>query len=332
MLLLLYHGNRTFSMHIPRYYPDKTTFLLQKYQFPLLHYPPKHGIMVKILSCKEAGCMKTIQFKDLHKIDFDLHKIIIVHHFWRDGEVFPIPQGGRVDNGIMFLVNCSFEYLTSDGEVYDHAPRESIVYAPKGSEYICRFNTDGKHFSDREISDFLINFILTDESGKEFILADDRMVITTEKAKYYSDSFARIDALGRKGISPSARIKAMLYDLLCDISQDLQKSDIMSRSYASIYPAIRYIRTTDLAAIDTASLADRCHISPSCFRRLFRDYTGMAPLEYVNHLKIKQAQKMLQSGVLTVTETAESLGYADASYFSRFYKKITGHSPSEDRR
>ena len=262
---------------------------------------------------------------------FSVVSFIIIHQFWQDGDVFSIPQGGRVNNGIIFPANCAFEYLTPSGEVYDRAPQKSIVYAPKGAKYICRFNTAGRHFSDKEISDFLINFILTDESGEEFILADDRMVITTEKARYYFDSFARIDALVHKGISPSARIKAMLYALLCDISQDLQKSDIMSRNYTSIYPAIRYIRDTNPAEIDTASLADRCHISPSCFRRLFRDYAGMAPLEYVNHLKIRQAQKMLQSGLLTVAETAEALGYADASYFSRFYKKITGHSPREDR-
>lgn len=40
---------------------------------------------------------------------------------------------------------------------------------------------------------------------------------------------------------------------------------------------------------------------------------------------------MLQSGVLTVAETAEALGYEDASYFSRYYKKITGHSLGKDR-
>lgn len=276
--------------------------------------------------------MKTIQFKELHKIEFDIHKIIIIHHFWQDGDTFTFPAEGRPDNGIIFLSDCYFEYLTDNGAVYDHAPRNSIVYAPKGSSYTCRFNTSGRQFGDAESADYLINFILTDESGEEFVLADDRMTILTDKAKYYYESFVHIDSLGRKGLSPSARIKAMLYDLLCDISLDLQKSDIMSRSHASIYPAIRYIRNTNLADIDTASLAERCHISPSCFRRLFRDYTGMAPLEYVNHLKIKQAQKMLQSGALTVAETAESLGYADASYFSRFYKKITGHSPGADRK
>jgi len=275
--------------------------------------------------------MNIVPFDELYKHNFDLHKIIIIGHHWRDGEVFPIPKSGRVDNGIMFLSECSFEYITPDGEVYENAPRESIVYSPKGSKYICRFNTGKKEYSDNKITDFLINFILTDENGSELVLSDDRMIISTEKVKYYYESFARIYAIGKKGISPPARIKALLYDLLCDISMDLQKSNMINCRYASIYPAVDYIGKTNLADIDVSALHKLCHISPSYFRKLFREYTGMAPLKYINHLKIKQAQKMLQSGVLNVTEVAQSLGYTDAMYFSRFYKKIIGHCPSEDR-
>ncbi len=276
--------------------------------------------------------MKIVQFKDLHKMEFDLHNVIIIHQFLRDKDVFRVPEGGRQENGLLFLSNCSFEYLTPDGEMYEKALKESIVYIPKGANYICRFNTSNRSANTEDGSDYLINFILTDETGEEFILSDDRIVFPTDKRKYYHDCFVRIDTIGRKWVSPSARIKSMMYDLLCDISLDLQKSDIMHRNFASIYPAIQYIQTTDLASVDTEELAEICRISKSCFYRLFREYTGMAPLEYINHLKIKQAQKMLQSGILNVTEIAESLGYTDASYFARYYKKVTGHSPSADRK
>ena len=275
--------------------------------------------------------MKTVEFRDLHKMEFDLHFVSIVHQIWQDREIYRVPEGGRRDNGIMFLSDCSFEYLTPDGRVYERALRDDIVYAPKRARYICRFDTQKRRFSEKERSNYLINFILTDEMGEEFILANDRMIIPTEKKKYYRDSFARIDSLGRKGFAPSARIKAMLYDLLCDISLDLEEDVLMKRSFSAIYPAIQYIEATDLSAIDTARLSELCGISRSCFHRLFREYAGMTPKAYVNHMKIKQAQKMLQSGSLTVAETAEALGYGDASYFSRYYKRITGRSPSRDK-
>lgn len=274
--------------------------------------------------------MNIVQFKDLHKLEFDLHNISMVRQFWRDREVYRTPDGGRKDNGLMFLSDCSFEYLTPDGKMDEQAFGGSIVYAPKGANYICRSNLGGRQFGSMESSNYLINFVLTDEKGEEFILSNDRIIFLTDKKKYYLDSFIRINAIAKQWLSPSARIKSLLYDLLCDLSLDLQKNDIMHRNFAPIYPAIKYIQTTDLASIDPTSLSELCQISRSCFYRLFREYTGMAPLEYINHLKIKQAQKMLQGGILNVTEVAEALGFTDVSYFSRFYKKTTGHSPSAD--
>ena len=199
--------------------------------------------------------MKTVEFRNLHKIEFDLHNVTVIHQTWQDREVYRVPDSGRRDNGIMFLSDCSFEYLKPDGNVYERASKNNIVYAPKSAKYICRFDTQNRHFTEKEQSNYLINFILTDESGEEFILSNDRMIISTEKNRYYLDSFAEIDALARKSLAPSARIKAMLYDLLCDVSLDLWQKDLMKRNFAPIYPAIHYIKTTDLASIDTACLA-----------------------------------------------------------------------------
>lgn len=276
--------------------------------------------------------MKTVPLSELHRLDFDIRSIIIHSQRWESGQSYTISRDGRPDNGILFMADCEFEYLSEDGRVIGHARPGNIVYAPRGSQYTCRFHPCIDTRKSGYVSDYLINFLLFDESGEEFRLADDRLIIQPDNTRYYLESFRRIDSLGRKGLSPSARIKAMLYDLLCDLSLELQKNDIMSRSFAAIYPAIEYIRSTDLAEIDTSTLAARCHISDSGFRRLFSEYTGMPPLAYVNHLKLKQARAKLQSGTLTVSEIAESLGFSDASYFSRFYKKATGHSPTEDRR
>lgn len=272
--------------------------------------------------------MKTIQFQNLNGINFDIHKIIIIDHVWQQDDSFDMPEEGRPDNGIMFLSDCEFEYIDSDGVVYDRAVRNNIVYSPIGSKYSCRFKVP-EHVG-RLITDYLINFRLFDESGEELRLADDRMIILPENPRYYADSFSRISSMGRRGLLSQPRIKGLLYNLLSDLALELQKNEIMTRRYASIYPAIKYIRTTSLAELNAADLADQCHLSQSCFRRLFREYTGMPPLEYINHMKISQAKIRLQSGLLSVSEVAESLGFSDVSYFSRFYKKATGHSPSED--
>ena len=48
--------------------------------------------------------MKTVQFKELHKMEFDLHKIIIIHHFWQDGEIFPMEDAViRCEEDVLLL-------------------------------------------------------------------------------------------------------------------------------------------------------------------------------------------------------------------------------------
>ena len=274
--------------------------------------------------------MKTIQFRELVELSFDIHNIIIIDHHWHNGDHFAIPSGGRPDNGIMFLANCDYEYLRQDGSVCDRAGRGQLVYSPIGSSYVCRFTVPENHPFEK-IADYLINFRLFDEkTGEEFRLADDRLNITPENSKHYFDAFERIASLKRKGSMQRPRIKGLLYELLCEISLELQKSDLMNRRYAAIYPAIKYLRTTDIAELEISGLAELCHLSESCFRRLFSEYYGKPPQKYINELRIAQAEERLHSGLMTVAEVAESLGFSDASYFSRFYKKETGRSPREE--
>ena len=50
---------------------------------------------------------------------------------------------------------------------------------------------------------------------------------------------------------------------------------------------------------------------------------------YVNNLRIKRAYELIDRGVFSVAKLAEACGYADAMYFSKVFKKKTGHSPKE---
>ncbi len=65
-----------------------------------------------------------------------------------------------------------------------------------------------------------------------------------------------------------------------------------------------------------------CHI--------FRDATGESIVGYLNKLRCDRAQKLISSGCHKVGEAAEKSGFMSFSYFTRVYKKIYGHCPSED--
>lgn len=61
----------------------------------------------------------------------------------------------------------------------------------------------------------------------------------------------------------------------------------------------------------------------------FKNEYKTTVLNYINALKIREAKMLLRQNKLSVTEISEKLGFNSIHYFSRLFKKTTGHSPKE---
>lgn len=68
------------------------------------------------------------------------------------------------------------------------------------------------------------------------------------------------------------------------------------------------------------------------FKRRFRQATGMAPLEYVHALRLEEAKQMLETGDAPIEAIAHEVGYEDAGYFSRLFRRQVGLTPGQYRR
>ena len=68
------------------------------------------------------------------------------------------------------------------------------------------------------------------------------------------------------------------------------------------------------------------------FKRRFRAATGMAPLEYVHTLRLEEAKHMLESGDLPVEAIANEVGYEDAGFFGRLFRRHVTLTPAQYRR
>ena len=68
------------------------------------------------------------------------------------------------------------------------------------------------------------------------------------------------------------------------------------------------------------------------FMRRFAQATGMAPLEYVHHVRLEEAKQMLESGDQPVESIALDVGYSEASFFSRLFRRKVGLTPAQYRR
>jgi AraC-like DNA-binding protein len=78
-------------------------------------------------------------------------------------------------------------------------------------------------------------------------------------------------------------------------------------------------------------IAASLNMSYTWFRRIFRQYTGMAPAQYITQLKIQKAKEMLSVTTMPVKEIALELGYESIDYFSTQFKKQTGQTPTQFR-
>ncbi len=62
-----------------------------------------------------------------------------------------------------------------------------------------------------------------------------------------------------------------------------------------------------------------------------RRATGRSPLSIIHERLIAEADTLLDDSSLKIAEVAETLGFHDPAYFSRFYKRETGRSPNKQR-
>jgi len=94
----------------------------------------------------------------------------------------------------------------------------------------------------------------------------------------------------------------------------------------------RYIHDHLTEPLQLQDLAQRAHLSPTHFSRLFKSTFGVSPMRYVIERRIERAATLLTTTDLKLAHIAQSIGYSDPYYFSRLFRRVTGQTPSNYRR
>lgn len=95
---------------------------------------------------------------------------------------------------------------------------------------------------------------------------------------------------------------------------------------------MNYMRENFPQPLTLESVAKQVFLSPFYLSHLFSDELGITFIEYLTRIRIEQAKSLLGDKSLSVQSVANKVGYDDASYFSKVFKKSTGLTPNSYRK
>ncbi|WJJ94286.1 helix-turn-helix transcriptional regulator [Neopusillimonas aromaticivorans] len=83
--------------------------------------------------------------------------------------------------------------------------------------------------------------------------------------------------------------------------------------------------------LSTAQLAKLFRTNEKRLSRAFRDLLGYTVSEFVRRERLNQAERMLRTTGLTITQISEELGYSSSANFATAFKSQFGLTPTELR-
>lgn len=127
--------------------------------------------------------------------------------------------------------------------------------------------------------------------------------------------------------------------LLTELMILLQRSETTSQAGATRHPlhqlvteVATYIRDHYRESLTLEQTATHFFISPSYLSRVFHRLTGFHFREYIVHIRVREAERLLSGSAGKIQEIASAVGFEHLSHFNKTFKKSTGLTPLQYRK
>jgi AraC-like DNA-binding protein len=249
------------------------------------------------------------------------HYSMDVHHFHHFYEVYYLFTGERgyfikdrsyiVRQGDIVLIDPNEVHKTFDIGVPNH---ERVVVYYESSFFERYYPEDGE--------------LLLSSFGHHPVLRlnmKERAVIDG-----LFDAFFR--EMTEKPYGFELRLRHMAAELLLFISRFSQKrrsipEEQLSPIHRKVMDIVKYINSHYNEPIDLETISRQFYVSYSYLSSVFKEVTGFSFSDYVNTVRIKEAQKLLRETDWKITDIAEHTGFNNFSHFGKVFKKLSHLSP-----
>ena len=229
---------------------------------------------------------------------------------------FTLSQASRdldpVDSYTLVFSSCGALTVETDRDTFALTGDALLLLLPKTPVHI---------HADAAARLFLLRLSLSDADGEPLVLSD-----ACPSAFVHVDLALPIEELCiryQQG-SMQSDIENAARAMLLRLSRERAE-----REFSAILPAIDYIRAHLCEDVRVDTVAALCDMCESSLRREFSRAIGMSPKAYILRQKLKMAARMLHSGLYSIKEICEHLGFYDDAYFSKLFKRHTGMTPMQ---
>ena len=124
-------------------------------------------------------------------------------------------------------------------------------------------------------------------------------------------------------------VKNLLESLILLLNRRKQNSQkVEEEGNARLFSSVAiFLKNSVDDALTVSDICVKNAIGRSTLKNLFNKYAGCSIMKYYNSLRIKRAVKLMRDG-LPLSEVAEKMNFSSQNYFSSFFKRETGVTPS----
>ncbi|MFD1957454.1 helix-turn-helix domain-containing protein [Paenibacillus thailandensis] len=224
--------------------------------------------------------------------------------------------------GFVFALRGQASFIF-DGTPYELVPG-SIVHGGKRMTLRLEVGPSGFEY-------ILIHYALNGPKGEPAGYSEAHYRLDGRRIPNLEEKLAALhSASASPGPMQAVRVKELFYGLLFHILTGM-RNERNRDSTTVVEQAMEYIHGHYMEPLTLKQLADMHGLSVKRFSYLFRKYTGLFPIDYLIQHRMNRAKQLLAASPCNVNEIASSVGYADAHYFSRLFKKHTGVTPTAFR-
>jgi AraC-like DNA-binding protein len=203
------------------------------------------------------------------------------------------------------------------------ADSDTLLFIAKGTKYSMSVEKSGEcTVVQFDVNDAQLAECFPDGGIFEYFTAGDKSILKLAKSlmQYY----------GLRGPAYNSKCLSELYSLITQISTIHAFNHSLAGKYGLIHASVKFIEA-NYARQDlyTPMLAELSDMGETYYRSIFQAVFNMPPARYIQLYRVGKAKELLLNSNQSIEEIAVAVGFANASYFCKVFKNLTGKTPSE---